>query len=120
MNQFTEQLQRKLCDRIAWRCLAVFLGAFTGWIQPCVGTPAGDGIDPVCSVPNRLNIVLAARAKASQRLRLDRQRGLAAQAVSRPRLGLRWDPKANRPHLFLRGPPRQEWEVDSKRWRESS
>ncbi|MEO8429530.1 MAG: hypothetical protein ABI651_20750, partial [Verrucomicrobiota bacterium] len=80
MERLTEQLQLALCNRVACRCLAVLLVAFAGWLQPCTGTPAGDAMDPVCSVPNRLNVVLAARAKTSQRLRLDRQRGLATQA----------------------------------------
>src|SRR5258705_11175527 len=97
MKRFTEQVQRAFCARIACRCLAVILGAFTGWVQPCAGTPAGDGIDPVCSVPNRLNIVLAARAKASQRLRLDRRRALAAHGISAPALGLSGDPKRTLP-----------------------
>src|SRR5438309_1672050 len=113
MKRFTEQLRRAFCDRIACRCLAVLLVAFTGWVQPCAGTPAGDGMDPVCSVPNRLNIVLAARAKARQRLRHDRQHVLVAQTISDPMLGLSWDPKGNLPHLFLRGPARQAWQVDS-------
>jgi hypothetical protein len=99
--------------RIAGRRLAILLAACMVWCQPCTGTPAGDGPDPVCSVPNRLNIVLAARAQASERLRLDRRRALTTQAPPPAGFGLNWDREANLPHLFLRSPAGKAWQVDS-------
>src|SRR5580765_1632066 len=79
MKRSTKQLRRVLDDRIICRCLATLLAACAGWSQPCNATPAGDALDPVCSVPNRLNSVLAARAQAGERLRLDRRHLLTTQ-----------------------------------------
>ncbi|MFO1496958.1 MAG: hypothetical protein U1G07_00935 [Verrucomicrobiota bacterium] len=96
-------------DRLLSGCVLVALS----WTFALAARGQTSGIDPSCSAPTRLSVVWGARAEASQRLRLNRQRAIAPLNTAPFQLGLTWDSQAHLPRLQLRGGFGQSAQIDS-------